>query len=325
MKKLLAGLLFGGLLLFLLLRRVELSTLLAALVRVDVALLIPVLACKAAVIAVKARRWAVAIEGATGVRPRKRVLAAIVIGFAGNLVLPARLGEVARATVLRKHNDVPVSLSLTSVGVTQLFDLLALASLLVALVFWGTAAETSLIDRGVLGLLVVLLATAIATLIACVRYEDRIRGLLPRLFGAAPAVLRQRLERLFESFLTALRVIKAPSHLLAILAYTLLVWMLEFIAYGCALAAFQLEVTPAMATLIMVALNLTLTFTVTPGNLGTHQLVSVLVLGLFAVPEAAALAFSIGLQGIVQTALFVCGGVLFYREGLSLDLLKRGR
>ncbi len=322
-KKLLLGLLLGGLLLILLLRRVELSALTVALVQVDVVLLIPVLACKATAIALRARRWAVAIEGGTGVRPRKRVLAASLIGFAGNLVLPARLGEIARATVLRKHNDVPMGVSLTSVGITQLLDLLVLASLLVWLAFRGAGAP--LIDRRALGLLFGLLAAAVATLIACVRHEDQLRGLLSRLFRAAPAALGQRLERLFENFNKALRVIKAPSHLAAVLAYTLLLWLLEIVAYGSALAAFQIAPTPAMTILIMVALNLSLAFTITPGNLGAHQLVSVLVLSLFAVPETEALAFSIGLQGIAQTAIFVLGGVLFYREGLSLDLLNRGR
>lgn len=324
MKKLLPGLLFGGILLFLLLRRVELSTLTAALSRVDLTLLIPALACKAVAIAAKAWRWAVAIEGGTGVRPRKRVLAASLIGFAANLVLPARLGEIARATVLRKHNDVPASLSLTSVGVTQLFDLLTLASLLVCLIVWGAENGVALVNRRILGLLFALLGAALGGLVVCMRYEDRLRGLLSRVSRAAPATLGRTLDQLFESFSKAIRVIKAPFYLAMILAYTLFVWLLELLAYGSALAAFRIAVTPAMAALVMVALNLMLTITVTPGNFGTHQLVSVLVLGLFAVPEVKALAFSIGLQAIVQTSIFVLGGILFYREGLSLDLIRRG-
>ncbi len=110
MKKLLPGLLFAVSLLYLLLRRVELSTLGAALSRFDGVWMIPVFACKAGIVVVKAWRWAVAIEGGTGVRPRQRTVTATMIGLAGNMVLPARLGEVARATVLRIHNDVPVGL-----------------------------------------------------------------------------------------------------------------------------------------------------------------------------------------------------------------------
>ncbi len=320
MKKLLFGLLLGALLLILLLRRVELSTLVAALVRVDGVLLGLVLACKATVIWIRARRLAVAIEGGTGVRPRQRVLAASLIGFAGNLVLPARLGEIARATVLRKHNDVPMGVSLTSAGINQLLDLSVLALLLLWVAFQGAGA--TLVDRRALGLLVGLVIVAIAALIACVRHEDRLRGLLSRLFRAVPPALGTRLEQLYESFSTALRVIDASSHMAVILAYTLLLWTVELAAYGSALAAFRIVPTPAMAILIMIALNLSLAFVFTPGNLGAHQLVCVLVLGLFAIPEAEALAFSIGLQGTVQTTLLVVGAILFYREGMSLNLLR---
>ncbi len=217
-----------------------------------------------------------------------------------------------------------MGLSLTSVGVTQLFDLLALALLLFWLAF-QSGGGASLIDRRALGLLFTLLAAAVAVLAAFVRYEARLRSGLSRLFQAAPAALGRRLDQLFESFSTAIRVIRAPSHLAAVLGYTLLVWAFEVIAYGCALVAFRIEPTPAMTVLIMVALNLSLMITVTPGNLGTHQLVCVLVLGLFSVPEATALAFSIGFQGTVQTATIALGGILFYREGLSLDLLNRRR
>ena len=59
-------------------------------------------------------------------------------------------------------------------------------------------------------------------------------------------------------------------------------------------------------------------FPLTPGNVGTHQLVSVLVLGLFGVAEADALAFSIGMQAAAIVLMVGVGSAFLLREGLSV-------
>lgn len=51
-----------------------------------------------------------------------RALSASLIGFAGNVLLPARLDELLRVGVIDKYNQIGRSVALTTIVLTQLFD-----------------------------------------------------------------------------------------------------------------------------------------------------------------------------------------------------------
>ena len=104
---------------------------------------------------------------------------------------------------------------------------------------------------------------------------------------------------------------------------TAAVWSLEALGVHLALRAFHIDVGFEAAALLMVALNLSFVFPLSPGNIGTYQLVSVVILSLFGVAEARALAFSIALQGSAYAMILSLGGFFFYREGVDLAALRR--
>ncbi len=107
------------------------------------------------------------------------------------------------------------------------------------------------------------------------------------------------------------------------LGQTVLVWCLETAAMCSALSAFGIQPEVMIAALLVVTLNLSFAVPLTPGNIGTHQLISVLILSLFGIERAAALSFSIGYQGAVHLMIVLIGGAFFCREGLNLDALRR--
>src|SRR5204862_7168447 len=90
-KKFLLGLALAAAILFLLLRRVDPQAVWLALRAADWPWLAVVTALGCGSIFLKGERWAVAIAGRTGERPRRRLFAASMIGTAANMLLPARL------------------------------------------------------------------------------------------------------------------------------------------------------------------------------------------------------------------------------------------
>jgi hypothetical protein len=60
-------------------------------------------------LAIRARRWAflLTVASATAVRTR-RVVAPLTVGYFVNAVLPARLGEVARAVLVAQREHLPI-------------------------------------------------------------------------------------------------------------------------------------------------------------------------------------------------------------------------
>lgn len=75
-------------------------------------------------------RWAIALKP-LGYQPRKSVtFVAVMIGYFANFFVP-RLGEVARCSVLKRTEDIPVNVSFGAVVAERAIDLLILLSLTV--------------------------------------------------------------------------------------------------------------------------------------------------------------------------------------------------
>ena len=73
----------------------------------------------------------------------------LVIGYMGNNVLPARAGEVLRAYVLRKNENVSITASLATIVLERVFDAIAmLLFLLVSLSFFAMNARNMWITSG---------------------------------------------------------------------------------------------------------------------------------------------------------------------------------
>ena len=256
-------------------------------------------------------RWATAIEGATSVRPRKRVVASAVIGYAMNLILPARLGDFARAEVMDRHNKTSKTIALTSFWLCSVIDYLVLATLLLALSFLGGLA--GLVDQR----LVVLTLLVGMVILAALYFFGGLRD------GATFAAWLRRLpqqafiERVSRRSGQALGLLRSKRALAAVIAWSLAVWAAEIGGTYWAMRAFQIDVGLTSAAVVTAALSLSFVVPLTPGNVGTHQVICLLVLGVWGVAEARALMFSVGMQGSVSLTVIAAGLIFALQEGLA--------
>ena len=70
---------------------------------------------------VRAWRWHYLLRPVKKI-PTRTMFPILTIGYMGNNIFPARMGEVLRAVVLKKHEDVPISASLATIIVERVFD-----------------------------------------------------------------------------------------------------------------------------------------------------------------------------------------------------------
>ncbi len=314
-KRLVFGLLLAALILFLLGRKVDAEEVLAVLSKTRPGILIAALAGGFVALWLKGERWSLAIAAGARPRPRRRLFAATMIGTAGNLLLPARLGDLARVLVFRKHNQVPAPRALIASWSAQLFDMLAVA---VILLLTGSAIASRLVLALVLGGLLALLAVFVLV----VRRPDWAERLEKRLL---PRFLHARLAGLLANARQGLHFLNRPRTLAAILAFTAAVWMLESLIMLLALRAFGLSLGLGVAALLAAAIGLSFALPLTPGNVGTYQLVCILVLGAAGVERDAAFAFGLGFQAVALVVVAVCGLILLQREGMDLRTLVAQR
>ena len=260
----------------------------------------------------KAERWIAAIGAGRGDRPRRRAFAATVIGNAGNLVFPARLGDVARALVLRRHNDVSASQALVAGWAVQVFDLVSLAVLVMlsgsALISTGAVAAAALAGAGLL-----------AVLALVQRHPGPVRRLeAVVLRGPRGERLRVRLERSREG----LRFLGHGRSLAVALGLTLGIWLCDVASTVAALRAFGIPSGLTAAALIVAAAGLSFALPLTPGNVGIFQALCVLVLVPLGVARERAFAFGLGAQAFSLALSVLWGLLLLQREGLTMRSLS---
>jgi uncharacterized protein (TIRG00374 family) len=307
-KRLLIGLALAAVILFLLARKVDPAAVGAALRSANWLFLALGLGLSFTSMWIKGERWALALAAGVGPRPRRRMFSAMMIGTAGNLLLPARLGDFAKVLVLRRHNDLPVTRSLAASWSVQIFDFLSVA---VILLVSGSAVAS---PRVLLGVLVggILLLAGMALSHRHPQWSDRIeRALIPKRW-------LPRVHGTLQSARQGLSFLGHGRTLAEILAYTAAVWLLESLAMFTNFHAFHLSLGLGAAALLVAATGLSFALPLTPGNVGVYQGICVLVLGALGVERDRAFAFGIGVQSFGLVAIVLIGLALLQREGLRL-------
>jgi uncharacterized protein (TIRG00374 family) len=313
MARLLIGLVLAFAILWILAREADLPAVLEILRGADPGLLALAVAVQLPSLYGKGLRWSLAIAAATGRRPDRRLFSAMVIGTAGNILFPARLGDFARVIVLRRHNDIPASLSLVASWSVQLFDFLLVASILLAAAGPGLASPAALAGT---------IAAALA-LLAFLAAINRWPRAAERIEARLPGALRRRFGPLLVTARGGLGFLGRPRVVVAVVGSTLAIWAIDATGMTLALRAFDLPGGYGTAALLVAGIGLSFVLPLTPGSLGTLQLVCVLVLATVGVERDRSLAFGLGLQALTHGAIVLLGLALMQREGLAFRRLRR--
>jgi glycosyltransferase 2 family protein len=208
-------------------------------------------------------------------------LAAVVLGYAANNILPARLGEIVRAQAIGQKAKISRSLALASIFVERVFDGLVLTGLLY-LGIRGSEIPTWASSVGVLGL------SLFGGALTCVLLLALTRSLWSNKIELLPSL---KLRQILQQFARGLTLVGRDRFLpLTIFGLSLTVWLVEGIMFYIAIKAFALDVPPTAALFVMGVINLGILVPSAPGYLGAFQYFGLLAFGAWKVPAESALA-----------------------------------
>ena len=287
-------------------------------------------------IAAKALTWKAAIDAVPADEdgrplevPVRDVVPPIFIGFLLNTVLIARLGEVARVTVLRRK----LTARGQSVPVTTLVGTLVTEQILSGIMLVGRARR-----RGRLHARAAAGGAASGRPLRsrppgrARRGGDRGRRPHPAAPHGADRAVRRALvapaRHQPPSTMRGLQEGQAIFRRPRLLGWGLLMatisWIMQLAGIYWALKAYGIDEGLGAAGVVFLASNLVQLFPITPGNLGVFQGATAGGLSvLYPVSSDLALTFSIGLQ-LIEAALAVGIGFIFLSlEGLSVAELRR--
>lgn len=298
------GLLVGGLLLVWVATRVDLARVWTMLFSVHPGWLAAAVLVKLSAVPVKAGRWNVVLRSAVGADVTA-TLRATWLGYAGNVVLPMRLGELVRIRIAQRHNPpVRFTPGLGTVVLERMIDgsiVLAVFTLAGLFTIQPRWAERGAATFGGLVL------SGVAVLALMMRSQRTREWLLARL----PGVLSRFVGGLFEG----LRLMRRPRPFAVALLLSVLAWSLEVAGTLCLLRSGNLALGWPEAAFLTAAVALGLTAPSAPAGLGTHQFVYVSVLGALGVSAEVATALSVLGMTSVAVSLVAIAVPIGIREG----------
>ncbi|MFQ6023710.1 MAG: lysylphosphatidylglycerol synthase transmembrane domain-containing protein [Acidiferrobacterales bacterium] len=243
------------------------------------------------------------------------ILPAMMIGFAANNLLPARLGEVVRVYLLGRQHNLSKTSILATMVIERLFDLLAALGLL-ALVVIVTQVPGTLIKPGyfVGGLELALLC--ITTVM--IMWTAVFVRLCQWATSFLPSALQSIVTRHIELGAAGTHALKQPRLLLGIGATSVVQNLLKAAAMYLGVLALGIDV-PLSAALVLVALSIAaMTLPGAPGFFGTIQLCYVLALKPYGIDPSDAFAASIFYHVLEYFAVTATG--FYYLKDIGQDL-----
>jgi uncharacterized protein (TIRG00374 family) len=271
---------------------------------------------------VRAWRWHYLLRPLKAISTRK-MFPIVTIGYAGNNIYPARAGEVLRAVILKRHEDVPISASLATIIVERVFDGVVMLSFIFlnlpelarltedVKVFGGLTIQS----LALVGSLAFVGALAIF-LIAAMFPAGTERVVTWFVNFLVPVRFRERVLDLSARFLGGLESLRSPREALMVFLTSVVIWLLETVKYWFVMYAFNFQVSFFTLMLMNGVVNLATTIPSAPGYLGTFDLPGIAVLTAYGIDKEVATSYTFVLHFALWLPITLLGLYYLTKEGV---------
>lgn len=246
----------------------------------------------------------------------KALFPVVVIGYMGNNLYPFRAGEVIRAYVLKRNEDVSISASLATIVIERVFDgLVMLIFVFVALPFADFKADWL---RDIVFFSTLFFWGAfVVFLIMALRPEQMRRWYTWVFERVLPDRLAKTAQGVADHFMSGLENLRRPRDLLMTLVSSVFIWLTETTKYWFVMHAFDFEVSFFVLMVMTAVVNLATTLPSSPGYVGTFDTPGIKTLTAYGVRETVAASYTLVLHAALWLPITVLGVFYLYRQGLS--------
>jgi len=238
----------------------------------------------------RALRWKLMLADAHSKIKFTDLLKSIVIGFAGNNVLPARGGELVRMEFFSRKTKVSRVTAISSIGIEKILDALVLL-VFISVISIFISKSNELISETI-WLVSLILIPVFGALIGI-----RIFGaIIIKYLSSHSKPLFNKIADKFESIYASVLFFKLNLNVFKILALSVLIWLFEGAVFVIALHS-MIDVGTQNVFLIgilaLTVVNFAIIIPSSPGFIGVFQAAIVLALSSFAIDESQSLGVAI--------------------------------
>jgi uncharacterized protein (TIRG00374 family) len=280
--------------------------------------LLPAFAMLDVAVLVKAERWRYMFSRET--RPETQpVVAALLIGYFFNSVLPARAGEAARVLALNRRAGTSVAEGGATVVLERAYDIFCLLLLLFVTVPWLPSISW-LRAAAVLGIIVA--AGLAAGIVVLALWGVRPIHLALRPLHRLPFLASERIDHIGDRIGAGLAAVRQPRLVAAALALTTVGWLALALSAWFVMRGFHLGLPFAAALLVVVATNVAQILPSSPAAVGVFEAATVVALRPYHVSDSRALSYALVLHALNFLPYIVAGPILL-RQTLALPSLPQ--
>jgi uncharacterized protein (TIRG00374 family) len=271
---------------------------------------------------IRAARWKVFLKPALAEPSFDARFASTCIGFMANNLLPARVGEFARAYALSRSQPITASASFGSLVVERLFDALTLALFLAAPLFMpGFRVAPGLGDEviGKLFLVLVIFGGAAVALLLLIFRPDLVGRIFRSTVGRLlPKKAAEAIAEMFRSFIEGLGAMRSPRLVVAGFVWSLAHWLWGALALYIGMLAFDITEPGFLgAVFLQGVMAFIVSVPSSPGFFGLFEASARIALSPFGVPAGLALSYALAFHITTFAPVTVLG--LFYLGRLGLS------
>ena len=294
--------------------------LLGSLQKANYLYLIPALALYFTGVGIRAVRWHFLLRDLKPI-PIRSLFRTVVIGYAANDLLPARMGELVRAFLLGREERLSKTSTLVTILIERLFDGLTMLTFIVAASFLLQFTDEELALR--VRIVSALFIAAILGLAALAGMPRQVVRLADFFVQHLPERFRARARKLTHSFLDGLGVLRSPRDSVIVLSLSIFAWLCETGMYAVLAQGFGLTLRFAIYLLSAAFANLVTIAPSTPGYVGVFDAPIVYVVtNVGGIEPNLATSYTLVLHAALILPVTILGLYFAGRAGLSLSQMS---
>jgi uncharacterized protein (TIRG00374 family) len=271
-------------------------------------------------LACKVLRWELLFPSENRAIRRGKLFSALMISYALNTILPARLGELGRAYVLGETEGLSKPLVLSTIIVEKVLDVLTLLLFLVLLLPF--VSLPAWVQRPALTMAPLFLCLLVI-IVALTYQRQRTLSLAYALLRPIPRLRGEALLNSLDSALRGFDVLRSPRRGVYLAGWSLGVWITAALFILFMMIAFHIEAPPSAAVLVLCVTALGMTVPSSPGYIGVYHWLVVGTLVIFNVGREAALSYAFALHALTFLPLTLLGIFYMMRENYSLGKIEK--
>jgi uncharacterized protein (TIRG00374 family) len=262
-------------------RGIEWHTMLATVRSANYSYLVAACILNLSTIWLRAERWKYLLEPIKTLH-FQRLVPATMIGFMANNILPARAGEFIRAYMIGRKENISKTGAFATIILERVCDMATILVFLVIVLlsvkfpqavnsasqdtFAGLFSPALMQKAGLLS--TVFVAGLVGFLVILKEFPQVTIRFVQILLTPFPDSLTHKVLDLMESFREGLQVLKTGTHLIYLIFWSALVWLVSVSAGWFVLRSFNLDVPFMSAMFIVVLISFAVALPSSPGYVG---------------------------------------------------------